>query len=204
MEVNTRMSPQESANAARQTNEVNGRLRRPDGTVRGTGMDKNAFLRLLVTELRHQDPTQPMQDREFVAQMAQFSSLEQMTSMNNSMQSLQNSFRAGEAYSLLGKRVDALNPQSGDVTSGTVTRVSLRENVYRVTVNNREYELSQIQSVYSGEQRPAAQIQGGAARPAVQNQGGEQRPAVQNQGGEQRPSTENPGGGAGARPAVQQ
>jgi flagellar basal-body rod modification protein FlgD len=189
MEVNTRMSPQELGDAARQTNDVNNRLRRPDGTVRGTGMDKNAFLRLLVTQLRHQDPTQPMQDREFVAQMAQFSSLEQMTSMNNSMQSLQNSFKAGEAYSLLGKRVDALNPANGEVTSGTVSRVSLRENVYRVTVNNREYELSQIQSVYSGEQRPAAQVQSEAARPAVQNQGGGQRPAapVENGGAQAAP-----------------
>lgn len=194
MEINTRMSPQEMGNATRQTNEVNNRLRRPDGTLRGASMDRNAFLRLLVTELRHQDPTQPMQDREFVAQMAQFSSLEQITSMNNAMQSMQNTFRAGEAYNLLGKRVDAVNPTTGDITSGTVTRVSQRDNVYRVTVNNREYELSQIQAVYSGEQRPAqsrpvqaveqraAQMQ--AEQPAVQRpqvQPAEQRPAMQQQ-----------------------
>ena len=190
MEVNTRMSSQELNNATRQTNDVNARLRRPDGTMRGTGMDKNAFLRLLVTELRHQDPTQPMQDREFVAQMAQFSSLEQITSMNNAMQSLQNSFRAGEAYNLLGRRVDALNTTTGDVTSGTVTRVSQRDNVYRVTVNNREYELSQIQAVYGAEQRPAQSrpVQAIEQRAAAQQQPeqaaarpAEQRPAVQQQ-----------------------
>lgn len=190
MEVNTRMSPQQLNDATRQTNDVNARLRRPDGTMRGTGMDKNAFLRLLVTELRHQDPTQPMQDREFVAQMAQFSSLEQITSMNNAMQSLQNSFRAGEAYNLLGRRVDALNTTTGDVTSGTVTRVSQRDNVYRVTVNNREYDLSQIQAVYGAEQRPAQSrpVQAIEQRAAAQQQPeqaaarpAEQRPAVQQQ-----------------------
>jgi flagellar basal-body rod modification protein FlgD len=50
-------------------------------------LDKEAFLKLLVTQLRSQDPLSPMEDREFIAQMAQFSSLEQMQNLNDTFKS---------------------------------------------------------------------------------------------------------------------
>lgn len=49
-------------------------------------LDKDAFLRLLTTQLANQDPLSPMEDREFIAQLAQFSSLEQMTAMNKTVE----------------------------------------------------------------------------------------------------------------------
>ncbi|SHJ91695.1 flagellar hook-length control protein FliK [Paramaledivibacter caminithermalis] len=49
-------------------------------------MDKNMFLKLLITQLSNQDPLNPIEDREFIAQMAQFSSLEQMQQMNKNIQ----------------------------------------------------------------------------------------------------------------------
>jgi flagellar basal-body rod modification protein FlgD len=51
-------------------------------------LDKDAFLRLLTTQLSHQDPLNPMEDREFIAQLAQFSALEQMQNLNENVQNL--------------------------------------------------------------------------------------------------------------------
>ncbi len=50
--------------------------------VRKTEMDRDAFLTLLVAQLKHQDPTSPLQPHEFAAQLAQFSSVEQLTELN--------------------------------------------------------------------------------------------------------------------------
>lgn len=64
-------------------------------------LDKNSFLKLLVTQLQKQDPTNPMNDKEFISQMAQFSSLEQMNNVANQMTKM----RASQATALIGKMV---------------------------------------------------------------------------------------------------
>jgi flagellar basal-body rod modification protein FlgD len=77
-------------------------------------LGKEEFLQLLVAQLRHQDPLEPMQDTEFIAQMSQFSSLEQLINMNKNLtnsidldymtsQSIANSM----ATSLLGRTITA-------------------------------------------------------------------------------------------------
>ena len=64
-----------------------------DTTSTGTAktedtLGRNAFLNLLVTQLQHQDPTQPQADGEFLAQLAQFSQLEQLQSLNQKIDAL--------------------------------------------------------------------------------------------------------------------
>ncbi|MGM9966797.1 MAG: flagellar hook capping FlgD N-terminal domain-containing protein [Rummeliibacillus sp.] len=59
-----------------------------DKKTGNSSLDKDAFMQLLVTQLQNQDPTSPMDDKEFISQMAQFSSLEQMQNVAKSIDSL--------------------------------------------------------------------------------------------------------------------
>ena len=108
-------------------------------------LDKDDFLKLLVTELQHQDPTNPMQDREFIAQMAQFSSLEQMTNMSTEFTKLANMLNSSEAVNVIGKTVDI--DVSGQLVSGMVSGATRGANP-RVEVNGMLYDMAQVQRVY--------------------------------------------------------
>ncbi|MBU8907008.1 flagellar hook assembly protein FlgD [Desertibacillus haloalkaliphilus] len=71
-------------------------------------LGKDDFLKILITQLQNQDPSNPMDDREFIAQMAQFSSLEQMTNMNEAIQkfvNVQSSQSLVQHSELIGKEV---------------------------------------------------------------------------------------------------
>ncbi|MDR1978416.1 MAG: flagellar hook assembly protein FlgD [Synergistaceae bacterium] len=82
-------------------------------------LDKDAFLKLLIAELSNQDPLNPMDDREFIAQMAQFSTLEQMTNMTKALEGM-SSMEQYSAVSYVGKKV-AFDLEGAD---GTVTPVA--------------------------------------------------------------------------------
>jgi flagellar basal-body rod modification protein FlgD len=84
-------------------------------------LDKQAFLNLLIQQLRHQDPLNPMDDRDFIAQMAQFSALEQMTNLNAT-------FERTQAFSMIGKLIDAsficsVSGERVEIEGGLVTSV---------------------------------------------------------------------------------
>src|SRR5437868_3434915 len=60
----------------------------PGASAHPDPLGKDAFMQLLITQLEHQDPTQPMDDSAFLAQLAQFSSLEKLTSISDSLTSI--------------------------------------------------------------------------------------------------------------------
>lgn len=83
-------------------------------------MDKDAFLNILVTQLRNQNPLQPMEDKDFIAQMAQFSSLEQAQNTNKTAQ-------LNSAYNMINKTVKAnhtnTDTNANEEIIGVVTKV---------------------------------------------------------------------------------
>lgn len=73
-------------------------------------MGKDDFLNLLVAQLQHQDPLNPLEGTEFTAQLAQFTSLEQLNNINSNLESLQDyqaSIKNAQALDLIGKTVEA-------------------------------------------------------------------------------------------------
>jgi len=57
-------------------------------TKRNDGLGRDAFLQLLVTQMSHQNPLQPQEDGAFIAQLAQFSSLEQLTNIDSTLRGM--------------------------------------------------------------------------------------------------------------------
>ncbi len=107
-------------------------------------LDKDDFLKLLITQLTNQDPTKPMEDREFIAQMAQFSALEQMVNMGEGMARVANLVGRSQAYSLLGKTVTVAN--GTETAVGTVEEV--RGGDYpQILINGKYYDAASVESV---------------------------------------------------------
>ncbi|MDI6792681.1 MAG: flagellar hook capping FlgD N-terminal domain-containing protein [bacterium] len=109
----------------------------------GAAMGKDDFLRLLITQLKYQDPTQPLEDKEFIAQLAQFSSLEQMTNLNTQFEQFMAVVGSPQArtLSLLGNHVKAINPDSdaGGNVVGTVSKIRFVDQEPRLTLSVFDY-----------------------------------------------------------------
>src|SRR4051794_30331531 len=69
------------------------------------GLGKDDFLQLLIAQLKNQDPMKPTDDTQFIAQLAQFSSLEATNKMNDTLEELAGAQLLGQAASMIGKQV---------------------------------------------------------------------------------------------------
>jgi flagellar basal-body rod modification protein FlgD len=142
MDINTFLSADELAGLTSRVEAYNRGLGQARPVQNALGKDD--FLKLLITQLSHQDPTQPLEDREFVAQMAQFSTLEQMTNMTAELSKVLNLLARSQAVNLLGKSVE-LAVGEGRV-SGVVEAISGNE-FPQLLVGGRYYDVSQVLSV---------------------------------------------------------
>ncbi|BCS80466.1 flagellar hook capping FlgD N-terminal domain-containing protein [Anaerocellum diazotrophicum] len=105
-------------------------------------LGKQEFLNLLVTQLRYQDPLKPMEDKEFVAQLAQFSALEQMQNLNESFEFL-------KAQSMIGRYIVATNPADTSKTiEGRVDSIRVDGSKVYLKVNGTEVFSDNVKEVY--------------------------------------------------------
>ena len=100
--------------------------------LQASSLGMEDFLKILLTQLTYQDPLQPMDNQELMAQMAQFTSLEQTQQLNNKIETLITNQAALQSVGLIGKTVD-VNTSTGAVT-GTVSALSLSGDAPLLTV----------------------------------------------------------------------
>ncbi|MFT5141873.1 MAG: flagellar basal-body rod modification protein FlgD [Rhodothermales bacterium] len=128
-------------------------------------LGKDEFLRLLVTQLSNQDPLNPMEGQEFAAQLAQFTSVEQLinieqvlTAQGDANAVLAQSMNNGVAAGLIGKEIEAPgNGLNWDGESGAAGRFELEGNAASVTVSIKDstgfvVKVLEMGSLESGEQ----------------------------------------------------
>lgn len=115
-------------------------------------LGKDVFLQLMVTQLKYQDPLNPQDNGAFVAQMAQFTSLEQMQNLNETVTKLleaQNSMYAG-APALIGRQVEVFG-EAGLIT-GKVDAIVFDLGKPKLMVDGLKYGMEALQKVFGGEE----------------------------------------------------
>lgn len=106
-------------------------------------LGKDAFLQLLVAQMQNQDPLNPSSDTEYISQLAQFSSLEQMENLNSSTANQ-------TALGLVGKNV-IMNVDSSGGTSGViggrVDYVEIKDGKAYLSINGESYSIDDLETV---------------------------------------------------------
>lgn len=132
---------------------------------RTTGMknDSNMFLNLMLAQLKSQDPTQPTDNTEWLSQLAQYSSLEQMTQMNSGLENCAKYISAlyndmsynseiTQTLSMIGKDVTLQIPDEKDSSkttevSGTVTEASFKDGSGKIKIDGKYYSIAYVTSI---------------------------------------------------------
>lgn len=113
-------------------------------------LGKEDFLKLLVLQMQNQDPLDPVKNEDFIAQLAQFNSLEQMQNLNATMSTMSSLQTLADTSGLIGKKVQFL--QDGSTIAGAVTAVKFTDGAASIVVSasGKNYTITadSIVSVY--------------------------------------------------------
>jgi flagellar basal-body rod modification protein FlgD len=124
-------------------------------------LDKNAFMKLLVSQLQNQDPMSPVANEDFVAQLATFSSLEQLEGLNQNMvasialnQSNALLAQLTQSSALIGKSVEWEDFESGAKHNGTVESVKIVDGLAVLRIDGEDVPLASVTEVKGDEGVP--------------------------------------------------
>jgi flagellar basal-body rod modification protein FlgD len=122
----------------------------PPNVNSNSALSQDDFLKLFLTELTYQDPLEPLSNRDFLAQMAQFAGIEQTKQTTESVNNLVYLNSSSQSVSLLGKKVELVNGAelvSGIVSAITFSNDGLTMDVEKADGTLRGVTLSQIRLI---------------------------------------------------------
>jgi flagellar basal-body rod modification protein FlgD len=110
----------------------------PQANLQTAGVGLQDFLKILLTQLQFQDPLKPMDNQQFIAQLAQFSSLQQTQNLNDRVDSLLSIQAASQSIGLVGKTVEVTT--AGSTAVGQVTTIQFRDGAPELTIRTEAGE----------------------------------------------------------------
>jgi len=113
----------------------------------GGGLDKDAFMKLLVAQLKYQSPDSPVDSADFMAQTAQFSQMETMQNMAKLQTQILNSQQSAEATGMLGQKITFASAQGGPDVTGVVSGVKLGSGGPILKVGDMEVPIGSVKEV---------------------------------------------------------
>jgi flagellar basal-body rod modification protein FlgD len=113
----------------------------------GPDLDKSTFLQLLVAQLKNQDPLNPMDNQQFVAQLAQLRTLEQIETLNTSSQLALEMEAVNQSMALVGRQVDYRSEEDSTTKSGVVQRVQITGGMPTLIVDGHEVAPGDVTAV---------------------------------------------------------
>ncbi|MBP1931504.1 flagellar hook assembly protein FlgD [Ammoniphilus resinae] len=114
-------------------------------------MGKEDFLKILVAQIQHQDPMQPMQDREFIAQMTQFSSLEQMINLNKTLTDFTKTQNLNTYAAAIGKEISWMDEETQTSEKGIVSGVTAKDGAFYYIVDNQKVPVEKAYQIRTPE-----------------------------------------------------
>ncbi len=120
-----------------------------DGTVNTSNqtVSTNQFLQLLITQLKNQDPTQPVDQAQTLSQLAQFSTLEQMTNLNTTETKNGNYSLISENAGLIGKTVTTSGTGAAAGVNGPVSAVTITNGKAFLDINGQSVDASTVTQI---------------------------------------------------------
>lgn len=110
-------------------------------------LGKDDFLNLLTAQLAHQDPMDPVSNEDFIAQMATFSSLEQMTNLNSSFSKFLQGQALAQYAPIIGKEVVAYDPAAEADVTGSVESISFSDGTPYMNVNGSKIDINNLKEI---------------------------------------------------------
>lgn len=123
-------------------------------------LGKDEFLKILVAQIKNQDPMKPLEDKEFIAQMAQFTSVEQLMNMSKELKELKNSL--GFSATLIGKSIEwetaSADGLEGIIKNGIVDSISMKSGESFAVVDGEEILIGRILTVKNESQAVSNEV----------------------------------------------